>query len=131
MALVHLVMALALVEFLVFGWAVGSARVRYQVPAPATTGNETFERYFRAQMNTLEQLIIFLPSMLIFGHYWGGYIAAALGLIFIIGRAVYFWGYTRAASQRHFGFNLSVAPNVALLIGALAGALRALIVAGP
>ena len=63
MALVHLVIALALLEFFLFGWAVGHAREKYQVPAPAVSGNPTFERYFRAQMNTLEQLVIFVPSI--------------------------------------------------------------------
>jgi hypothetical protein len=35
MPFVHLVIALALVEFLLFGVAVARARVRYNIPAPA------------------------------------------------------------------------------------------------
>ena len=77
MSLVHLVIALALMEFFAFSWAVGRARVRYNVPAPATTGNASFECYFRVQMNTLEQLVIFVPSMVMFAHYWGPTVAAA------------------------------------------------------
>ena len=46
MPYVNLVIALALVEFLLFGIAVARARTRYHVPAPATTGNADFERYF-------------------------------------------------------------------------------------
>ena len=69
MAYVHLVIVLALLEFMLFGLAVGSARARYKVPAPATAGHEVFERYFRVQMNTLEQLVVFLPSIWLFGHY--------------------------------------------------------------
>jgi glutathione S-transferase len=130
MTLVHLVMALALVEFLYFGWAVGQARTRYKVPAPATTGNATFECYFRVQMNTLEQLVIFLPSMVMFAHYWGAPIAAALGGLFIIGRAVYFYGYTRAPERRHAGFLVSSLPNLALLVGSVAGAIHALLAHG-
>jgi glutathione S-transferase len=126
MSLVHLVVALALAEFLLFGWAVAQARVRYNVPAPATTGNPTFERYFRVQMNTLEQLVIFVPSLVMFAHYWGPLLAAALGALFIIGRAIYFYGYTRAAERRHVGFLLSAVPNLALLIGSLLGVIRAL-----
>jgi glutathione S-transferase len=126
MPLVHLVIALALVEFLLFGVAVSRARARYGIPAPATTGNEAFERYFRVQMNTLEQLIVFVPSVLLFARYVNAYLAAALGVVFLIGRAVYFQGYVRSAQGRHIGFLLSVIPNVALLIGAIIGALVAL-----
>ena len=116
MALVHLAIGLALVEFLVFGWAVGRARVTHGVPAPATTGHAVFERFFRVQMNTLEQLVIFVPSILLFAHYVSPYVAALLGALFIIGRAVYFVGYTRAAESRHTGFLLSIVPNAILLL---------------
>jgi glutathione S-transferase len=126
MAYAHLVIALALVEFLVFGFAVGQARKRYNLPAPATTGHEVFERYFRVQMNTLEQLVIFVPSMLLFAGYVNANIAAALGALFIIGRAVYFRGYVRAPAARHLGFVLSAIPNVALLVGAIIGTIRAI-----
>jgi len=130
MAYVHVVMMLALVEFIIFGWAVGRARGRYNVPAPATTGHEVFERYYRVQMNTLEQLIIFLPAMQLFGRYVNAYVAAALGVLFIIGRAVYFRGYVHAPERRHLGFGLSAIPNMVLLIGALAGPIRAIFASG-
>jgi glutathione S-transferase len=127
MAWVHLVLALALLEFFVFGWAVARARSRYAVPAPAISGHAIFERYFRVQMNTLEQLVVFVPSLLVFSHYLNPLLAAALGALFIIGRAVYFQGYVAAPERRHIGFLLSAIPNVALLFGALFGALRALV----
>jgi glutathione S-transferase len=130
MAYVHVVMMLALAEFLAFGWAVGRARGRYNVPAPATTGHEVFERYYRVQMNTLEQLIIFVPSMQVFGRYVNAYVAAALGVLFIVGRAVYFRGYVSSPERRHLGFGLSAIPNMVLLIGAILGPIRA-IIAGP
>ena len=125
MTLAHVIIALSLLEYFLFGLAVARARHTYNVPAPAITGNEVFERTFRVQMNTLEQLVIFIPSMLLFAHYVSGWIAAALGALFIIGRALYFRGYVRAAHGRHVGFQLSVIPNVVLLIGGLLGALRA------
>jgi glutathione S-transferase len=130
MPYVHLVIALALVEFIVFSLAVANARTRYNVPAPATSGHPAFERTFRAQMNTLEQLIVFVPAIVIFAHYLNPYLAAALGAVFIIGRAVFFAGYVRAAGARHLGFNLSAIPNAALLLGAIFGALRALLAHG-
>ena len=125
MAYVQLVILLALLEFLLFGYAVGRARTRYKVPAPATGGHEVFERYFRAQMNTLEQLVVFLPSALLFAQYVNAWIAVALGVLFILGRALYFRGYVQAPESRHAGFVLSAVPNVALLIGALIGTIRA------
>jgi len=126
MPFVDLVIALALVEFFLFGVAVARARARYNIPAPATTGNEVFERYFRVQMNTLEQLVIFVPSVLLFARYVNAYVAAALGVVFLIGRALYFQGYVKAPQARHIGFILSAVPNLALLIGAIIGALVAL-----
>jgi glutathione S-transferase len=127
MPYVHIVLALALTEFFLFSLAVAHARETYQVPAPATTGHEVFERYFRVQMNTLEQLVIFVPSIILFARYVSAWLAALLGLVFIIGRAVYFRGYVRAAERRHVGFMLSVVPNVTLLAGGLLGALWALL----
>jgi glutathione S-transferase len=122
MIYVHLIITLALIEFLYFGFAVGRARERYAVKAPATSGNEMFERYFRVQMNTLEQLIVFIPSLVIFAHYADARIAAALGLIFVIGRALYFRAYTRDPGSRTLGFALSSIPSLILLVGALIGA---------
>ena len=127
MAYVHLVIVLALLEFLVFGYAVGRARTRYKVPAPAMSGHEVFDRYFRAQMNTLEQLVVFLPSLWLFAHYINAWAAVVLGLLFIVGRALYFRGYVQAAESRHAGFVLSAIPNVTLLIGALIGVSRAIL----
>ena len=127
MPLVHLVLALALVEFFFFALAVARARDTYNVPAPATSGHEVFERYFRAQMNTLEQLIIFVPGIMLFALYVNPVTAAALGALFILGRALYFTGYVRAARARHRGFLLSVIPNMVLLVGGGLGALWRLI----
>jgi len=127
MAYVHLVIVLALLEFWLFGYAVGRARTRYHVPAPAMSGHDVFDRYFRAQMNTLEQLVLFLPSIWLFAHYVNAWAAAALGLLFILGRALYFRGYVQAAESRHAGFVLSAIPNVTLLVGALIGVFRAIL----
>jgi glutathione S-transferase len=127
MTLVNLVLALALLEFVVFLMAVGRARDTYNVPAPGTSGNEVFERYFRVQMNTIEQLIIFVPALVLFAHYVNPLIAAGLGLLFVIGRWVYFKGYVKDPKKRSLGFMLSFIPNMILLLGALVGAVWALV----
>ena len=121
-ALVDVVIMLALLEYFLFGFAVGRARGKYNVPAPATTGNPIFERHFRVHQNTLEQLIIFVPSMFTFGTFVSAPIACALGLVFIVGRALYFRGYTAEAQKRGLGFLIGALANIALLLGSLIGA---------
>jgi len=130
MTLVNLVLGLALIEFVLILMAVGKARETYKVPAPATTGNEVFERYCRVQNNTIEQLIIFGPALVVFAHYWSPLIAAGLGLLFVIGRWVYFKGYVRDPKKRSTGFTLSFIPNMILLLGGVVGAIRALVLYG-
>ena len=125
MPLVHIVVGLALAQFLFFCFAVGKARGTYKVAAPATTGNEVFERYFRVQMNTLELLVIFVPSMLLFGQYFGAYLATALGVIYLIGRMIYFMSYVKDPKSRSAGFGLSALPVIVLLVGTIVGAIRA------
>ena len=124
MPYVHIVIALALIEFFYFALAVAQARGRYKIAAPATTGDEVFERYFRVQMNTLEQLVMFIPAILIFSQYWSPYVAAGLGCVFLIGRLMYFFSYVKDPKKRELGFTLTVAPSAALLLGGIIGAVR-------
>lgn len=123
MALVAAVILIALIEFLAFALLVGRARIRCNVPAPATTGHPVFERYFRVQQNTLEQLIVFVPAAWFFGLYVSTVWAAVLGVLFIIGRALYLTGYVADPKKRSTGFGLSFLPNVVLVIGGLVGAI--------
>jgi glutathione S-transferase len=128
MPLVHIVVGLALAQFLFFCFAVGKARGTYKVAAPATTGNEMFERYFRVQMNTLELLVIFVPSIVLCGQYFGSYLATALGVIYLIGRMIYFTSYVKDPKSRSMGYGLSALPVIVLLVGAIVGAIRAAVV---
>ena len=127
MALVNLIVALALLQFFAFATAVGRAREKYNVPAPATTGNEVFERYFRVQMNTMELLIMFVPGIWMFGFYVSAVAAAALGAIYLAGRCIYYFAYVKDPGKRSLGYGLSAGPVAALVIGALVGAVRAAI----
>ncbi len=126
MALVTVVVMLALIEYFIFSLQVGMARGRFEVPAPATTGNEHFERYFRAAANTGEQLLMFIPGMYAFGTYVNPTAAAIVGLVFIAARALYFKTYTADAEKRGPGMMGSVLANAVLVIGALIGALMSL-----
>lgn len=116
---VALVAALALLQYVVFAALVGRARVRYGVKAPAVTGNEVFERYFRVQQNTLELLVVFLPALWLFALYLSTTWAVALGVTYLVGRLVYLRAYVGDPAKRDVGFALSFVPVLALLIGAL------------
>jgi hypothetical protein len=126
MPYVHIVTALAVLQFLVFAFKVGSARERYGVKAPAITGNEIFERLFRIQMNTLEQLIVLLPGLYLYARYFSPYVAAALGVVYLLGRELYAFTYVRDPAKRSVGYGLSFLPMVILVMGGLIGAVRAL-----
>jgi glutathione S-transferase len=128
MACVDIVTALALLQFIVFGFKVGRARGRYGIKAPAISGNETFERHFRVQQNTLEQLIVFLPGLYLFSHYYSPLVAAAIGVIYLIGREVYSMTYVKDPAKREVGYGLTFLPTVVLVLGGLFGAVRALTV---
>jgi glutathione S-transferase len=125
MPYVHIVIVLALAQFFYFSMEVGKARGRYKIPAPATTGNEIFERYFRVHMNTLELLVMFIPSILLFGLYLNPLIAAGLGVIYLVGRFLYLFAYVKDPKKREVGFALSMLPIMILLVGGLVGAARA------
>jgi glutathione S-transferase len=121
MHVVSFIVVLALVEYAVLGAMVGRARVQYKVPAPATTGDPIFERYFRVQQNTLEQLIVFVPAMFIFATYVHMLAAVALGFIFLVARIVYAMGYIRDPEKRAGGAAATFLVNTILLVGSLIG----------
>ncbi len=127
MALIGIVIGLALIEYFATVFLCGRARSRYEIVAPSTTGDSTFERYFRVQQNTMEQLIIFLPAIALFGVYVSQPIGAGLGLVFILGRVLYARAYYRNPAERGLGFGLSVLSNLVLTLGGLIGALVAYI----
>jgi glutathione S-transferase len=124
MAYVDIVTALALLQFLVFGFKVGQARTRCGIAAPAITGNATFERYFRVQQNTLEQLIALIPGLYLFSRYFNPAVAAGLGVVYLIGREIYAASYVKDPSKRSLGFGLSFLPIVVLVVGGIIGAVR-------
>ena len=119
---IHLVAALAVLQFFFFGIMVGRARARFGVKAPATTGNDHFERAFRVQMNTLEQLTGFLPALYIAGQFWPPTYVAAVGIVYLVGRFVYWRSYIADPTSRSLGFLLTVSPTFLLLIAGVAGA---------
>jgi glutathione S-transferase len=125
MKYVYLVTLLILVEYLIIGYLVSKARTRFKVKAPAVTGHPEFERYFRVQQNTIEQLVVVLPAMWIFGLTLNPLWAAVIGFVFVLGRVYYAYGYIKTGGGRHYGFMIGMYATIALLVGAIIGALNA------
>jgi glutathione S-transferase len=114
-----LVTLLSLLFYFYTTTRVSKARTEYGVKAPAISGNSDFERVFRVQMNTLEWLPIFLPSLWLFAIYISDWLAALIGLVWIAGRIAYLIGYAQAAAKRGPGFGIQALAAGVLLIGSL------------
>jgi uncharacterized membrane protein YecN with MAPEG domain len=99
------------------------ARGKDTVVAPATSGDEAYERAFRVQMNTLEQLAVTLPAMWICALFFSPHWAAGLGTVFMIGRLIYRQAYTRDPSTRGPGMMIGFLANMALVVLGMWGAL--------
>lgn len=127
MALTTIVCMLALIEYLVLSILVGRARGRYGVEAPATSGHPEFDRYYRVHVNTLEQLIVFLPAVVAFAWFVSDLWAAGLGLLFVIGRALYARQYIADPASRGPGMAIGFLPMIVLVLGGLVGAVLAVL----
>ena len=114
-----LVTLLSLLFYFYTTTRVSKARTEFGVKVPAISGHPDFERVFRVQMNTLEWLPIFLPSLWLFAIYVSDWIAALIGLVWIAGRVVYLIGYAQAAAKRGPGFGIQALAAGVLLIGSL------------
>jgi glutathione S-transferase len=114
-----LVTCLTILAYFFIIFRVGKARETFGIKAPATTGNPDFERVFRVQMNTLEWMVVFLPSLWLFAIYISDPIAAVLGLVWIVGRMLYLTGYSQAANKRELGFMIQGGATALLWLGAL------------
>jgi hypothetical protein len=127
MSWVVIVTVLALAQFIAFGMVVAWARVKFKVAAPAITGNEVFERYFRVHMNSLEQLVVFLPAIWLFALLVSAGWAAGLGTVYLAGRLIYFFSYTKDPKSRSMGFALSSLPVMLMILGVLVAVISRLL----
>lgn len=121
MNIVYLIILLALVQFIYFTLRTALTREKYGVNAPSTTGNETWERIYRVQQNTLEQLVLFIPGMLAFAHFVSPRWALLPGVLYLIGRQLYSYQYESDPKKRGPGMGLTFLSSIALIFGAIIG----------
>ncbi len=117
----HIIILVALLQYIMFTGQVGFSRVKYGVEAPKTVGNDIWERMFRVQQHTMEQLIIFIPGMILFSQYISALWVVVPGITFIIGRQVFWHLYVKNPASRGLGMILSFFSNIVLVIGSLIG----------
>ena len=118
-----IVTILALAQYVLFGIQVGAMRTKHGVRAPAQAGHEEFERMNRVHLNTLEQLVVFLPALWLQAFYANPLWGAIVGLVYVVGRFIYRSEYLKDPSTRGPGFAMSIVPSMVLLIWALVAAI--------
>jgi len=119
-----LIVLLALLQYVWFTARVGLARGKYNVNAPACAGDESWNRLFRVQQNTMEQLIILIPATYAFAYYLSDLWVLVPGLAFMIGRFLYSAEYLKDPKTRTPGMAITLLSNVVLVLGALYGLFR-------
>lgn len=117
--LTTLVTLLSLLLVFVLAANVGRARGKYSVSAPAISGNADFERVFRVHQNTLENMMLYLPSLWLFAIYVSNLYAAIIGGVWIVGRILYARSYYADAKARGTGFIIGIGATAVLWLGAL------------
>jgi glutathione S-transferase len=119
-----------LTVLLLFGtvFVVGHARGKYDIKAPAVSGHPAFDRAYRVQMNTIENVVMFLPVLWLAAHYGFGLWAGVAGFVWLIGRSWYALAYLNDPSKRGGGYTVSMIGWGALLLMAGYGVVRAMMI---
>jgi len=114
-----IIILLALIQYMAFSLRTGISRPKYGVLPPKTTGNEIWERIYRVHQNTLEQIVVFIPSLLLFSYYVSARWAVLPGVAYLIARQIYSYRYIKDPASR--GFPPTFFINVVLILGSLIG----------
>ena len=114
-----IIVLLAILQYMAFGFRTGISRPKYGIEAPKVSGHETWERYNRVHLNTLEQLIAFIPALLMFSYYVSSKWALVPGVAYLIARQVYSYLYIKNPKGRSFPPTFLI--NVILVLGSLIG----------
>jgi len=108
------------------GLRVAGVRRRVGIAPPAVSGAPELECALRVQGNTVEQFVVFLPSLWLAALYFQGWLPPLIGLVWCLGRLAYALGY-RADNPggRYPGFALTALSTVLLAILAGIGIVNA------
>ena len=118
-----LIVLLALLQYVFFTVRVGASREKLHIDAPSCKGDETWERMFRVQQNTMEQLVVMIPASFAFAYYVNAQWVLLPGAIFIVGRFLYSAEYVKNPKTRAPGMILTLLANVILVLGSLGAVL--------
>ena len=124
--LTTLAVLIALLVYFGLGAVVGAARGKFNVPAPQSSGHPEFDKRNRVHMNTLEQLVMFVPAAMFAAPVLGDPTTAVIALVWSVGRLLYARAYYVDPAKRSLGFLLTFAPTLILIIAAAWGAIGAL-----
>lgn len=130
MIYVTLVTSIMLIQLFVFDIKSGMARDKGGVKAPATTGDVTYEKRNRIHLNTIELLVIAIPSMWIFANYVHALTAAGLGIVYVIGRVIFSQAYMADPDKRGTGFMISMLPVITMMFGGFIGVIVNIVKSG-
>ncbi|WND03324.1 MAPEG family protein [Temperatibacter marinus] len=114
-----LVTILSALMLIWFALKVGGARGKHEIKAPSVSGPDEFNRVYRAHQNTVEMMVVFLPTLWVFSSLVNDLYAGILGIIWILGRVLYFFAYCKEASKRARGFLISFLALMVMIIWSL------------
>jgi uncharacterized MAPEG superfamily protein len=102
---------------------VGNLRGKHDIKAPACSGHPEFDRAYRVQLNTLEQMGMTLPLLWVatlfpIGPAW---LPALIGLLWVAARIVYLRAYMADPAKRLIGAMMGGLINLALLLLSVVG----------
>ncbi len=121
-----LALVAALFVYFGLGAVVGQARARYGVPAPQAGGHPEFDKRNRVHINTLEQLALLVPGVIVAAPVLGDMVTAGLTAVWSVGRILYARAYYADPAKRSLGFAFTFLPSMILLVAGAWGAIRAL-----
>jgi glutathione S-transferase len=109
---------------------VGNLRGKHRIVAPATSGHPEFDRAYRVQLNTLEQMGLFLPFLWVAAFYPIGWawLAPSVGLVWLLGRIIYLRSYMADPDKRVLGAMIGGLTSAVMFIIAAIGVIEACLV---